>query len=199
MPRRYLLSVVLGAMLVFVWGGFAWAGGLYNRFLHPLPGGEATLRAFASVPASGMYVYPSEAPLDSTVSPEAREAAAKTRLEQGAKGPIVMAAISKEGFPQDDPRMLVRGFLIELFATSMLVAVLGLAGSGHGRLRRFLALQAMVAFMALSTHMIFWAFMNAPNDWTAVLVFDSWIGWTLAGLPAVFLMRAMREGDASAA
>jgi hypothetical protein len=53
--------------------------------------------------------------------------------------------------------------------------------------------------MALSTHMIFWAFMNAPNEWTAVLVLDSWIGWTLAGLPAVFLMRAMREGDASAA
>ena len=41
--------------------------------------------------------------------------------------------------------------------------------------------------------------MNAPSDWTAVMVFDSWVGWTLAGLPAVFLMRAMREGDTSAA
>jgi glycerol uptake facilitator-like aquaporin len=93
----------------------------------------------------------------------------------------------------------VRGFLIEFFATAMLVAVIGLAGAGHGRLRRFLALQAMVAFMVLSTHMISWAFMFAPNDWTAVLVFDSWVGLTLAGLPAVFLMRGMREGDTSAA
>ena len=79
-------------------------------------------------------------------------------------------------------------------AATVLVAV-GLAGGAHGRLRRFLALEAMVAFMALSTHMVVWAFMSAPNDWTAVMVFDSCVGWTLAGLPAVFLMRARRPGD----
>jgi hypothetical protein len=47
--------------------------------------------------------------------------------------------------------------------------------------------------------MVVWAFMSAPNDWTAVMVFDSWVGWTLAGLPAVLLMRSMRPGDARAA
>ena len=34
---------------------------------------------------------------------------------------------------------------------------------------------------------------------TAVMVFDTTVGWTLAGLPAVFLMRCMREGDTAAA
>jgi hypothetical protein len=31
------------------------------------------------------------------------------------------------------------------------------------------------------------------------MVFDTTVGWTLAGLPAVFLMRCMREGDTAAA
>ena len=91
--------------------------------------------------------------------------------------------------------MFLRGGLVEFFGTAMLAAAIGLAGSAHGRLRRFLALEAMVAFMALATHMVVWAFMYAPNDWTAVMVFDSMVGWTLAGLPAVFLLRARRPGD----
>jgi hypothetical protein len=197
---RFLLSSVVGAVLLFAWGGFAWAGGLYNRFMLPMPGGDAVVQVIESAaPRSGMYIHPPQADLENAATLTDVEREQKARQERFRKGPIIMMALTKGPQDPDDPRMLVRGFLIEFFATAMLVAVIGLAGSGHGRLRRFLALQAMVAFMVLSTHMISWAFMFAPNDWTAVLVFDSWVGLTLAGLPAVFLMRGMREGDTSAA
>jgi hypothetical protein len=197
---RFLLSSVIGAVLLFAWGGFAWAGGLYNRFMLPMPGGDAVVQVIESAaPRSGMYIHPPQADLENAATLTDVEREQKARQERFRKGPIIMMALTKGPQDPDDPRMLVRGFLIEFFATAMLVAVIGLAGSGHGRLRRFLALQAMVAFMVLSTHMISWAFMFAPNDWTAVLVFDSWVGLTLAGLPAVFLMRGMREGDTSAA
>jgi hypothetical protein len=191
---------VVGAVLLCAWGGFAWAGGLYNRFMLPMPGGDAVVQVIESAaPRSGMYIHPPQADLENAATLTDVEREQKARQERFRKGPIIMMALTKGPQDPDDPRMLVRGFLIEFFATAMLVAVIGLAGSGHGRLRRFLALQAMVAFMVLSTHMISWAFMFAPNDWTAVLVFDSWVGLTLAGLPAVFLMRGMREGDTSAA
>jgi hypothetical protein len=197
---RFLLSSVIGAVLLFAWGGFAWAGGLYNRFMLPMPGGDALVQVIESAaPRSGMYIHPPQADLDNAATLTDVEREQTARQERFRKGPIIMMALTKGPQDPDDPRMLVRGFLIEFFATAMLVAVIGLAGAGHGRLRRFLALQAMVAFMVLSTHMISWAFMFAPNDWTAVLVFDSWVGLTLAGLPAVFLMRGMREGDTSAA
>jgi len=197
---RFLLSSVVGAVLLFAWGGFAWAGGLYNRFMLPMPGGDAVVQVIESAaPRSGMYIHPPQADLENAATLTDVEREQKSRQERFRKGPIIMMALTKGPQDPDDPRMLVRGFLIEFFATAMLVAVIGLAGSGHGRLRRFLALQATVAFMVLSTHMISWAFMFAPNDWTAVLVFDSWVGLTLAGLPAVFLMRGMREGDTSAA
>jgi hypothetical protein len=197
---RFLLSSVVGAVLLFAWGGFAWAGGLYNRFMLPMPGGDAVVQVIESAaPRSGMYIHPPQADLENAATLTDVEREQKARQERFRKGPIIMMALTKGPQDPDDPRMLVRGFLIEFFATAMLVAVIGLAGAGHGRLRRFLALQAMVAFMVLSTHMISWAFMFAPNDWTAVLVFDSWVGLTLAGLPAVFLMRGMREGDTSAA
>ncbi len=200
MPMRFLLSSVVGAVLLFAWGGFAWAGGLYNRFMLPMPGGDAVVQVIESAaPRSGMYIHPPQADLENAATLTDVEREQKARQERFRKGPIIMMALTKGPQDPDDPRMLVRGFLIEFFATAMLVAVIGLAGAGHGRLRRFLALQAMVAFMVLSTHMISWAFMFAPNDWTAVLVFDSWVGLTLAGLPAVFLMRGMREGDTSAA
>jgi hypothetical protein len=200
MPIRSLLSTVIGTVLVFMWGGFAWAGGLYNRFMLPMPGGDAVVQVIESAaPRSGMYVHPPPVDLENAATLTDVEREQKARQDKFLKGPIIMMALTREGGDANPAVMLLRAFLVEFFATAMLVAVIGLAGAGHGRLRRALALQAIVAFMALSTHMIFWAFMYAPNDWTAVLVFDSWVGWTLAGLPAVFLMRAMREGDTSAA
>jgi hypothetical protein len=197
MPMRYLLSVVVGTVLVFAWGGFAWAGGLYDRFMRPLPGGEAIVRVLdEGASSSGMFVHPAPIDADSARTKVEREGLEAARLEQFRRGPLVMMALTKGGGDADPARMFVRGALVELFATAMLVAAVALAGSGHGRLRRFLALEAMVAFMALATHMVSWAFMYAPNEWTAVLVFDSVVGWTLAGLPAVFLLRARRPGDA---
>ncbi len=195
MTLRYLISTVIGTVLVFVWGGFAWAGGLYDRFLHPLPGGEATARALDAAPASGMYVYPSAPEPDGSKSAEECDRMTETRAAQFRSGPIVMLALTKGGQDPNDPAMFVRGGLVELFATAMLAAAVGLAGSAHGRLRRFLALEAMVTFMVLSTHMVVWAFMSAPGEWTRVMVFDSFVGWTLAGLPAVLLLRARRPGD----
>lgn len=196
MPMRFLLSIVLGTVLVFAWGRFAWAGGLYDRFLHPMPGGEAVVRALDSGAAkSGMFVFPAPVDADAARTQVERENLEKARFEQFKRGPLVMMALTKEGGDADPASMFLRGGLIEFFATAMLVAAVGLAGSAHGRLRRFLALEAMVAFMALSTHMVVWAFMYAPGEWTAVMVFDSCVGWTLAGLPAVFLMRARRPGD----
>lgn len=200
MPIRYLLSVVLGTVLVFVWGGAMWAGGVYERWMPPMPGGDALVQMLDSAaPASGMYVYPADPDINAAANETERENLLKARDDRMRRGPVIMMALTKGGQDPDDPKMLVRGFLIEFFATAMLVAVIGLAGSGHGRLRRFLTLLAIVTFMNLGTHMIFWAFMFAPNEWTAVMVFDTTMGWTLAGLPAVFLMRCMREGDVAAA
>lgn len=197
---RYLISVVAGTILVFVWGGFAWAGGLYNEYLRPMPGGDAMVAAIdRDAPQSGMYVYPSEPDWNSAKTPEARTAMENEWVAKGKRGPTIMMAFTKAGQNPFDSMMFVRGILVEFFATSLLVAAVGLAGARHGPLRRFLTLLAIVTFMNLSTHMIGWAFMATPNDWTAVLCIDGTIGWTLAGLPAVWLMRSMREATPAVA
>ncbi|MFM1830485.1 MAG: hypothetical protein RLZZ558_825 [Planctomycetota bacterium] len=200
MPTRYLLSVVLGTVLVFTWGGIGWAGGLYAPWLRPMPGGEAVVRVMAdAAPGSGMYVHPAPLDVSRPMSQTEREKAEAARRDQFRRGPVIMMALTQGERDPDDATFMLRGVLIELFATAMLVAVIGLAGSGHGPLRRFLSLAAMVLFMNLGTHMVSWAFMFTPDDFTAVLMFDGIVGWTLAGLPAVFLMRSMRPGDVSAA
>ena len=94
-----------------------------------------------------------------------------------------------------DPRVFVRGFLIELFATAALVALIGLGGSGHGPLRRFMVLLAAVVFMNMGVHLVAWNFQYVPTDWTLAMIMDSAVTWTLAGLPAVIFLRSMREGD----
>lgn len=196
MTIRYLLATVLGAILVFGWGGAMWAGGAYDRFMHPMPGGEAIVRVLDdAAPASGMFVHPAPIDADAARTMAERENLERSRFERMRSGPLVMMALTKGGESAQGARMFVRGFLVEYFATALLAAAVGLAGSAHGPLRRLLALLAMVGFMALATHMVVWAFMSAPGEWTAVMVFDSVVGWTLAGLPAVFLMRARRAGD----
>jgi len=199
MPLRYLLCCLIGTLLVFAWGGIAWGGGMYERWMHPLPGGDSLAQAINSATTqSGMYVYPATPDPHLANSETEQDNMQKAWFEKSRSGPLMMIALTKQGQDQTDPRMFVRGALVEFFATSMLVAVIGLAGAGHGPLRRFLTLLAIVTFMNLGTHMVGWVFMSAPHEWTAVLIFDGMMGWTLAGLPAVFFLRSMREGDAQA-
>ncbi len=111
------------------------------------------------------------------------------------KGPVFTVLFHKDGADMSDPRVFVRGFLIELFATAALVALIGLGGSGHGPLRRFMVLLAAVVFMNMGVHLVAWNFMYVPTDWTLAMIMDSAVTWTLAGLPAVIFLRSMREGD----
>ena len=200
MPLRYLLSVVLGTVLVFLWGGLMWAGGRYNPWLLPMPGGEPFLQSMSdAAKQTSVYVYPPPIDERPPMDAAARASAEAARREQYRNGPIVMMAVTQGQRDPDDATFMLKGVLVEFFATAMLVAVIGLAGSGHGPLRRFLSLLAMVLFMNLGTHMVSWAFMFTPGGFTGLLMFDGIMGWTLAGLPAVFLMRSMRPGDTSAA
>ena len=163
---------------------------LFRSVMHAIDG---------QAPASGVYIYPPACDTGAASTPEEVKSLEAARADLMRKGPLMMLIFTKGGQDPDDPRMFVRGLLIELFATAMLAAAIAMAGSAHGRLRRFLALLAMVAFMTLATHGVAWAFMGTPGEWARVVVFDSAVGWTLAGLPAVFLLRAMRDGDATAA
>jgi hypothetical protein len=200
MPLRYLLSVIIGTALVFVWGGIAWAGGLYDHWLRPMPGGDSIVRVLDdAAPATGMYVFPAPVDAESLNTATELEAALKARRERYARGPIIMMALTRGERDPDDTTFMLKGALIEFFATAMLASVVGLAGAGHGPFRRCMALLAVVTFMNVGTHMVAWAFLFAPGDFTAVLMFDGLVGWTLAGLPAVFLLRARRPGDPLAA
>ena len=113
MPIRYLLSVVLGTVLVFAFGGAMWAGGMYERWMPPMPGGDAMVQMIDSAaPSSGMYVYPADPQINAAANYTERENLMKARDEKLRRGPVIMMALTKGGQDPNDPKMLVRGFLI---------------------------------------------------------------------------------------
>jgi hypothetical protein len=196
MVIRYLLVCVVGAMLAFGWGAATWGGGLWSWSMQSAKQPEALLSAVqASASESGAILYPGFPVVPQGATPAEATAVVDSVVAKYKQGPLFMVLYHKDGTDMSDGRVFVRGFLIELFATAALAAIIGLGGAGHGPLRRFMVLLAAVAFMCMGTHLVAWNFLYVPGSWTLALTLDSAGCWTLAGLPAVFFLRSMREGD----
>ena len=196
MVIRYLLACVVGAMLAFTWGGIAWGNNLWAWAMKPVTAPAELLSAVQmNMSQSGALLYPGFPVLPATATAAEKKASDDATVAAYKKGPVFTVLFHKDGADMSDPRVFVRGFLIELFATAALVALIGLGGSGHGPLRRFMVLLAAVVFMNMGVHLVAWNFMYVPTDWTLAMIMDGAVTWTLAGLPAVIFLRSMREGD----
>ncbi|MCE9620488.1 MAG: hypothetical protein K8R92_11370 [Planctomycetes bacterium] len=196
MVIRYLLVCLAGTFLAFCWGAAAWGGNIWGGAITTITAPEPFVAAIeSSTKKDGAIMYPGFPAAPANATAAEKDAAMTAAMAAYKKGPFFMVLYHKEGADPADPTVFVRGFLIELFATASLAALIGLGGSGHGIFRRFMVLVAAVAFMTIGTHLVSWNFLYMPGSWTQVLMIDSIVCWMLAGLPAVIFLRSMREGD----
>ncbi len=189
MAGRVLLSALLSAVLMFVWGFVFWGVlGLANSLLQPLPAELDVLAALrqSQVP-SGMYVYPMPAdPND----PEAIE----TFNAQHEEGPLLQLAYRAEGGPPMPPSMFAQG-LGHNFAVALLtgclvaLAVRGLPSFGSRLM--FVLLMSLIASIWTNVGDVLWWF-HSPRYCLGVMTYQMGVG-LLMGLVVAALVRPARE------
>ena len=195
MPNRMLIAILVGTVLAFGWGGRAWTSGMYDFAFKPLPDGAAVAAGIdSSVTADGAYLYPAP-PATAGLSPQQATIANDTYVAEHRRGPLLMALVRREGVDPLSPTVLARGFVIELFGTGLLAAIIAVACKFGARTQDRLALAVAVpAFAMLSSHAVTWNFFHLPDLYSIVLFVDGMAAWTLAGIACALIIRP--EGKA---
>jgi hypothetical protein len=181
MLKSLVLGAILGGLTAFLWSFISW---------DLLPWHEKQLRSFQNedevsaviashAPESGNYLLPTGPP-QKGMNSDQKKAAQEIRAQKMQKGPLVFAAIRKEGFGSF-PKVLLTQLLCQMFAALLLTWML-LQSSGLSYARRvaFLAVAGLAAsVIADLPNWNWWGFSGA---YTAVNLADSALTWLVAGL-----------------
>ena len=194
MSIRMLIAIVVGTVLAFGWGAVSWTTGIYDSAIKPLPGGDGLAATFESASAAdGAYIYPAP-PATAVMTGQQSTIATNSYREEHRKGPLMLVLMRRQGVDPMSPTVLVRGFMIELFGTGLLAAIIAVACKFGARLQDRLALGIVVpAFAMLSSHAVVWNFFHLPDAFSMFLFIDGMIAWTLAGLACALIIKPAKR------
>ena len=181
MLKSLVLGAVLGGLTAFLWNFVSWS---------LLPWHIAQLHSFQSedevsavisahAPASGNYILPSGPPQEG-LNAEQKKAAEGIRMQKMQKGPLVFAAVRKEGFGSF-PKVLLTQLLCQMFAALLLTwMLLQTAGLTYARRVAFLAVAGLAA--SVIADLPNWNWWGYSGGYIAVNLVDYTLTWLLAGL-----------------
>lgn len=181
MIKSLILGAILGGLTAFLWSFISW---------DVLPWHEKQLRSFQNedevsaiiashAPESGNYLLPTGPP-QAGMNPDQKKAAEEIRMEKMQKGPLVFAAVRKEGFGSF-PMVLLTQLICQMFAALLLTwMLLETSGLTYSRRVAFLAIAGLASsVIADLPNWNWWAYSGA---YTAVNLIDYTLTWFLAGL-----------------
>jgi hypothetical protein len=181
MLKSLVLGAILGGIAAFVWSLISWSMlPWHERALHSFQNEDEVSAVITShAPVSGNYLLPT-GPSQQWLRGEERKAAEEIRMQKMAKGPLMFAAIRKEGFGSF-PKVLLTQLLCQMFAalllTWMLLQTSGLSYAGRVT---FLAVAGLAA--SVIADLPDWNWWGYSAKYTAVNLVDYTLTWLFAGL-----------------
>jgi hypothetical protein len=181
MLKSLILGAILGGLIAFVWSAISWSILPWHlKRLRSFQSEDEVIAIIAShAPESGNYLLPTGPPQEG-MNAEQKKAAQEIRAQKMQQGPLVFAAIRKEGFGSF-PKVLLTQLLCQMFAALLLTwMLLQTTGLSYARRVAFLAVAGVAAsVIADLPNWNWWAFSGA---YTAVNLIDYTLTWFLAGL-----------------
>ena len=181
MMRRLVLGTILGGLVAFVWSSVSWEIlGWHEKTMVTFQNEDDVSAVIAShATKDGTYILPVGPPTEGMTSEQKKKTQAAV-MEKMRKGPIMVAAVRREGFGSFSRALVIQ--LLSLIAAAFLLTWLLLQTSGLGYARRvtFLATAGLAASVIVDLPN--WNWWGFSGTYTAVNLADSTIPWLLAGL-----------------
>lgn len=184
---RVLISTVLGALVLFIWGNVSWMVLPWrDDVMVPMPAESVVVESLQKLDADEiMYV----APLWPNMSDKAARDAYTERL---AEGPIISLSYRRAGDDSITDNMII-GFLLNAGMALIASILLITAVRGHCNfLERWLFVGALGLFVGLGADAIAWNWMYMPTKFMLINVADHVIGALLMGFVLALLIRPKR-------
>jgi|SRR5579864_7334508 len=181
MLKSLARGALLGGLTAFLWsfvsyGVLSWHLKQYHSFQN-----EDDVSALVSshAPESGIYLLPL-GPSQVGMNSEQKKAAMEIRSEKIKKGPLVFAAINREGF-DSFPRVLFIQLGYQIFAALLLTwLLLQTTGLSYARRVAFLAIAGLAA--SVIADLPYWNWYSFPATYAAINLIDYTLTWLIAGL-----------------
>jgi hypothetical protein len=181
MLKSLVLGAVLGGITAFLWSFISWELlPWHEKQLHSFQNEGEVLAVIAShAPQSGNYLLPT-GPSEDGLTADQKKAAQEIRIQKMQKGPLMFAAIRKEGFGSF-PKTLVAQVLYQMLAALLLTwMLLQTSGLSYSRRVAYLAVAGLAA--SVIADLPNWNWWGYSGTYTAVNLIDYTLTWLLAGL-----------------
>jgi hypothetical protein len=181
MLKSLVLGAILGGLTAFVWSFISWdLCPWHENQLHSFQSEDDISSIISShAPQSGNYLLPT-GPSQEGMNANQKKAAEEIRMQKMQKGPLMFAAIRKEGFGSF-PKTLITQLLYQMLAALLLTwMLLQTAGLCYARRVAFLAVAGLAA--SVIADLPNWNWWGYSGGYTAVNLADYTLTWLLAGL-----------------
>ena len=181
MLKSLVLGAVLGGITAFAWSFISWElFPWHEKQLRSFQKEDEVLAIIAShAPQSGNYLLPTGPPEEGLTSDQ-KKAAQEIRMQKMQKGPLMFAAIRKEGFGSF-PKTLITQALYQMLAALLLTwMLLQTAELSYARRVAFVAVAGLAA--SVIADLPNWNWWGYSGAYTAVNLIDYTLTWLLTGL-----------------
>lgn len=179
MTKSLLLGALLGGLTAFIWSSISWEVlGWHETPMLAFQNEDEVAAVIAShTTQSGIYLLPGAA---EGLTAEQKKAAQTAQMEKMQKGPIMFAAVRREGYGSFTRGLIVQ--LLSLIAAALLLTWLVLQTSGLSYARRVVFLGVVGLSASVIVDLPNWNWWGFSGAYTVVNLVDFSLMWLLAGL-----------------
>jgi hypothetical protein len=179
--KSLVLGTILGGLVAFVWSSVSWELlSWHEKPILSFQNDEAVSAVIKSHTAnSGVYLLPGGPSIEG-LSSEQKKAAQATLMEKMKKGPVMFAAVQRDGFGSYSWGLVIQ--LLSLMTAAFLLTWLLLQTRGLSYGRRVLFVSIVGLTSSVIVDLPNWNWWGFSGPFTAVAVADNILTWFLAGL-----------------
>ncbi len=173
---RIAIATILGAVIMFIWGGFSHMVLLIGTGFTPLPNESKIIETLKnSIPEQGLYFFPGK-DFKKKYSPEEESAFAK-KFQFGPAGLLLYRPVG--GNPLSPQKLITQ--LMSNFLSSLIAAfIASLMFAAYWK--RVFAITLLGGLACVSVGMIYWNWYEFPTSFFLAQCIDLLVGFFLAGL-----------------
>jgi hypothetical protein len=180
MMKSLLLGTILGGLTAFIWSSISWAVLTWHEKPVLVFQNEDEVAAIIASHStqSGIYILPGAGSTEG-MSADQKKTAETARMAKMQNGPLVFAAIRRDGFPSYTRGLTIQ--LLSIFAAAFLLTWMLLQTSGLSYAGRvgFLAVAGLAASVIVDLPN--WNWWGFSGTYTLVNLVDFTVTWMLAG------------------
>lgn len=186
--KRLIVATLLGAAVLFVWGGLSHMVIFVGTGFKPLPNEERIIETLKnSIPEKGLYFFPGKN--FKTITAD-QEIVWEQKFQYGPTGILLYQPIG--GNPLSAKKMVIQ-FISNFLSAFLIVFITSLIIANYWKRVIIITLLGSLSVVAVS--MIYWNWYEFPTDFFIAQFIDMTVGFFLAGIVISKIIPAKKNNN----